>query len=90
MVSSTAPYFRCLFWSPLSFGVRSVDASAKAVEDLLLALIRVPQAVPQMIQTVVPFFSQVRGCVRACCSLVVGVLTLVLSCVLSCPNAPLA
>lgn len=32
----------------------------QAVEDLLLALTRVPQAVPQMVQTVVPFFSQVR------------------------------
>lgn len=46
---------------PLSL-VRSVSACRKAVEDLLLALTRVPQAVPQMIQTVVPFFSQVRSC----------------------------
>lgn len=46
--------------------VRSiVFHSSQAVEDLLLALTRVPQAVPQMIQTVVPSFSQVR-CVREC------------------------
>ncbi|CAN0090719.1 unnamed protein product, partial [Hapterophycus canaliculatus] len=31
----------------------------EAVEDLLLALSRVPQAAPQMIQTLVPFFSGV-------------------------------
>lgn len=36
----------------------------QAVEDLLLALTRVPQAVPQMVQTVVPFFSQVRRFLR--------------------------
>lgn len=33
---------------------------AQAVEDLLLALSRVPQAIPQMIPTLVPFFSGVR------------------------------
>ena len=48
----------------------------KAVEDLLLALTRVPQAVPQMVQTAVPFFSQVRQTAWSCsfwCLCVAGV-----------------
>lgn len=32
----------------------------QVVEDLLLALTRVPQVVPQMIQTVVPYLPEVR------------------------------
>ncbi|CAN0098433.1 unnamed protein product [Scytosiphon promiscuus] len=37
----------------------------EAVEDLLLALSRIPQAIPQMIQTLVPFFSGVFERVRS-------------------------